>query len=246
MSFAVTVLGSSAMFATPERACSGYLVEADGKRLWMDAGGGTWQALQTYIDFSRLDGIVLSHRHPDHTIDVLQCFHARRYGCDEPLVNIPLWAPAETVERLRGFSPEIDESFDIETVKAGDSVKLDGIALSFFEMVHSADTVGIRVEVDGTALAYSADTGPNGDLEGLAAGAHTFLCEATLQDSDDSWEGHMKASQVGEVAARTGVDRLVLTHLPSERDLDISLTEASRDLDDVDVKLAFDGLRIEL
>lgn len=237
------------MFATPERACSGYLVEANGKHVWMDAGGGTWQALQTYFDFSDLDAIVLSHRHPDHTIDVLQCFHARAYGCPEPLEHIPLWAPAETITRLRGFSPEIDESFDIGEVQPGDSVKVDGISMSFFEMVHSADTVGVRIEVDDVVLAYSADTGPTGDFDGLATGAQTLICEATFQDSDEAWEGHMSASQAGEVAARLGVDRLVMTHLPAERDLHLSLDQAGRHFDasnKADVKLAFDGMRIEL
>ena len=246
MSLAVTVLGSAAMFATPERACAGYLVEADDKRVWMDAGGGTWQALQRCIDFSTLDAVVLSHRHPDHTIDVLQCFHARRYGGEEPLERIPLWAPAETLERLEGFSPELEESFEIEQVKPGDSIKVDGIAFTFFEMVHSAETVGIRLDVDGTVLAYSADTGPGGDFAGLGTGAHTLICEATLQDSDELWEGHMSATQAGQAAADLGIEHLVLTHLPPERDLELSLDEARRIFGGVDVKLAFDGMRIEL
>jgi ribonuclease BN (tRNA processing enzyme) len=234
------------MFATPERACSGYLVESGGTRVWMDAGGGTWQALQTFMDFSDLDAIVLSHRHPDHTIDVLQCFHARRYGCPTPLARIPLWAPDETIERLRGFSPELDESFEIEAIQPGDTIKVDNVAMSFFQMVHSADTVGMRVDVDGSILSYSADTGPTGDFEGLATGAHTLLCEATFQDSDEEWEGHMSAAQAGRVAARLGVERLVLTHLPSERDLDLSLSEASSQMDGTKVTLAYDGMRIEL
>ena len=212
----------------------------------MDAGGGTWQALQRCIDFSNLDAVVLSHRHPDHTIDVLQCFQARRYGCKEPLERIPLWAPAETLERLQGFSPELEESFEIEQVKPGDSVKVDGIALSFFEMVHSAETVGIRLDVDGAVLAYSADTGPEGDFSGLGNGAHTLICEATFQDSDELWEGHMSATQAGRAATELDIEHLVLTHLPSERDLELSLDEARRTFGGVDVKLAFDGMRIEL
>lgn len=246
MNLACTVLGSAAMYATPERACAGYLVEGAGKRVWMDAGGGTWQALQRLIDHSTLDGVVISHRHPDHTIDVFQCFHARRYGSDGPLDRIPLWAPAETIERLRGFSHEIDEAFEIEPVAPGESVKIDGLAFSFYKMVHPAETVGIRVEVDGVALAYSADTGPGGDFEGLASGAHTLICEATFQDSDEEWEGHMSATQAGQIAQQLGVEHLVLTHLPANRDLDISLAEASKVFDGVDVKLAWDGMRIEL
>ena len=246
MSLSVTVLGSAAMYATPERSCSGYLIEGAGKKVWMDAGGGTWQRLQRCTAVSDIDAIVLSHRHPDHTIDVLQCFHARRYGGNEPMRKIPLWAPAETIERLKSFSPELEESFDIESVAAGESVKAGDLAFSFFEMVHSAVTVGIRVELEGAILAYTADTGPGGDLDGLTSGAHTLICEATFQDSDKSWEGHMSASQAGTAAARAGIDRLVLSHLPAGRDLDLSLQQATQHFGSADVQLAFDGMRLEL
>jgi ribonuclease BN (tRNA processing enzyme) len=246
VSFAVTVLGSAAMFATKERACSGYLLEVAGKRLWMDAGGGSWRNLQNSIDLADIDGVVLSHRHPDHTIDLFQCFHARRYGNPEPMEVIPLWAPAETIERLVGFSPELEESFDIQVVAAGETAKLDDIGLSFFEMVHPAETLGIRAEFEGAALAYSSDTGPGGDLAGLAAGADLFICEATFQDSDEEWKGHMRASQAGTAASDAGAERLLLSHLPAGRDVQLSLAEAQRTSGDVRVELAFDGLKVEI
>ena len=80
MSLAVTVLGSSGMFQTLERSCAGYLIEVDGANLWLDAGAGTWLNLQRSIRYEDLDGVVLTHGHPDHTTDVLQAYHARRYG----------------------------------------------------------------------------------------------------------------------------------------------------------------------
>ncbi|MDQ4144609.1 MAG: MBL fold metallo-hydrolase [Actinomycetota bacterium] len=246
MSLAVTVLGSSAMYATAERACSGYLVEADDKRIWMDAGGGTWLRLQGLVDQLDLDAVVLSHRHPDHVIDLFQCFHARRYGGPEPLEKIPLWAPVETMERLLGFSGELDESFEIEPVGAGGSMKMGGTSISFFEMAHPAETIGIRYENNGTVLAYSSDTGPGGDLGSLASGADLLICEATFQEADDEWDGHLTAAQAGRAAAEAEVQRLVLTHLPNHRDLSLSVLEAQHCCDGIDVSLAADLLRYEL
>ena len=246
MTLAVTVLGSAAMYSTSERACSGYLVETPAKKVWMDAGGGTWLHLQRLMDQDRLDGIVLTHRHPDHTLDLFQCFHARRYGSSEPLDTVPLWAPAETIERLLAFSSELDESFDIHAVRAGDTVELDDLVLSFFEMAHPPETVGVRAESNGSIVAYSSDTGPGGDFEGLASGARLFLCEATFQEVDDEWDGHLTAAQAGAAAAVAGVAELVLTHLPDKRDLAISLAEAKAHSGGVPVSLASDGLRLEL
>ena len=64
--FAVTVLGSSGMFPTSERACAGYLVEIGDKKIWLDAGSGSWRNLVKTCSYAELDGVILTHRHPDH------------------------------------------------------------------------------------------------------------------------------------------------------------------------------------
>src|SRR5687767_4387787 len=107
MSFTVTILGSSAMFATRERACSGYLLEIDGHHLWLDAGAGTWRNLLKHCAYQDLAGVILTHGHPDHTSDVFQAYHARNYGQAERLPTIPLWAPQDTVDKLVGYSEGI-------------------------------------------------------------------------------------------------------------------------------------------
>ncbi|CAN5544924.1 MBL fold metallo-hydrolase [soil metagenome] len=246
MSFVVTVLGSSGMFATVERACSGYLLELDGMRLWMDAGSGTWRNLVAHVDYATLDGVLLSHRHPDHTSDIFQADHAHQFGGPEPLGSIPLWAPNETIERVCAFAPDIGESFEMRPVAAGEDLDIGGATFSFVGMVHPAETVGMRVERDGAVLAYTADTGPSADLGSLAHDADVFICEATLQDCDDPWSGHMSASQAGGIAAAAGVGKLVLTHLPPNKDLDRSLEEARRESGEVLVELATDGRCIEV
>ncbi len=246
MSLELTVLGSSGMFATPQRASSGYLLEYNDMRLWMDAGAGSWRNLMRHIDYRTLDGIVLSHRHPDHTTDVFQAFHARHYGGPEPLPPIPLWAPAETLGRLCAFDGEIEESFDLRSIAAGESLEIATATFSFVAMAHPVETVGMRIDVDNALVAYSADTGPDADLSTLAAGTDLFLCEATLQDGDEPWSGHMSASDAGRIAAVLGTDRLMLTHLPPGRDLELSLKQAQGASRDVPVELAQDDRRLRI
>ena len=242
----MTVLGSSGMFATAERASSGYLVETRSSRVWMDAGAGTWRRLMKLIDYASIDAIVLTHRHPDHTSDVFQAYHARQYGKREPLPTIPVLAPGETIERIDAFIPGLEDAFEPRTIAAGDKIHLGGAEWSFFEMAHPAETVGIRVECDGGAVAYSADSGPEADFASLTAGVDVFMCEATLQDSDAGWEGHLQASQAGRVARSCGVPDLLLTHLPPGRDLDLSAAQARAGAGDgVHVRLAADGMRME-
>ena len=246
MSFNVTVLGSAAMFSTKDRASAGYLLQLDDANLWLDAGGGTWRNLLNEIEYPDLHGVILSHRHPDHTIDVFQLFHARMYGQDEPLRSIPLWAPAETIERLVAYTDHFAESFDLNPIEAGGSFEYTGATFSFFEMAHPPVTLGVRIEYDGRTFAYSADTGVGADFSTLAKDADLFICEATFQESDDDWEGHLHAAEAAEIAARNGVSNLVLTHLPPNRDLGLSLTEAHRAANGVTVQLADDGRRYEV
>ncbi|MGI8408187.1 MAG: MBL fold metallo-hydrolase [Actinomycetota bacterium] len=247
MSFSVTVLGSQGIFATEDRAASGYLLRFGDNNLWLDAGAGTWRNLLSHIDWRALGGVILTHEHPDHTTDVFQAFHARRYGTKEKLPPLPLWAPAPTLAKLEAFSPKIVEAFDMRSIEAGATFQWCGAVFSFHRMDHSGiETVGVRVESQGATFAYSADTGPGADFPSLVQDADLFICEASFQESDEKWEGHMSASQAAEVAADLGVKHLVLTHLPVGRDLGLSLTEAPRDAKGTTVRLADDGQVFEV
>jgi ribonuclease BN (tRNA processing enzyme) len=246
VSFPVTVLGSAAMYATRERACSGYLLEIEGRHVWLDAGGGTWRNLLEVIDYSDIDLVILSHEHPDHTIDVFQAFHARNYGGPTPLPAIPMWAPKSTLDAIRAFNSSVEESFDMTTVVAEGSVEYAGATFSFTKMAHPVETLGVRVEAGDAVLAYSADTGTAADFDALAGGADLFICEATFQDSDESWTGHMSAAEAATVAARVGARRLLLTHLPAGRDYGLSLAEADREGKGLQIQLAADGLKLEV
>ena len=246
MSLVVTILGSSGMFQTLERSCAGYLLEVDGANLWLDAGAGTWLNLQRSIRYEDLDGVVLTHGHPDHTTDVLQAYHARRYGQADGLKPIPLWAPQETIDRLTMFAKGIDEAFDLNPITARDEVSFGAARLTFVDMAHPEPTLGVRVELDGAMVAFSSDTGEAADFVALAGGADVFVCEATSQESDELWEGHLRASQAGRIAQQVGVKKLLLTHLRPGRDHATTLEEAREAAPGLQIDLATDGMRLEI
>ena len=247
MSFSVTVLGCSGVYQTRDLAASGFLVEVEGGHWLMDMGGGTWHNLLTHMDYRDLNGVFLSHRHPDHTIDIWQLFHARHYGdVDSPETKVPLWAPQETIERIVGFDEGVAESFELIAVDETSEVRFGAASVTFARMKHPPVTLGVRIEHRGASLAYTADTGPEGDIGAIANGANIFLCEATVQDADDPWWGHLCASDAGRIAARCGVDRLVLTHLRPERDRELSLDEARRAAPGLNIELATDGMKLEV
>ena len=246
MTLSLTVLGSSGMYATVERAASGYLLDVDGTKLWIDAGAGSWRNLLAEIEYEDIAGILLSHCHPDHVTDVFQAYHARRYGQPEAMRSIPLWAPAETLERVLGFLPDMVEAFDLRTIKAGQTIDIAGASFTFIDMAHPPETVGMRIEQNGTVFAYSADSGDAADFEALASGAAVFLCEATLQEVDEPWEGHLSGAQAARLGAAAGVGKMVLTHLPPGRDHEVTLSEARGAASDLKLELASDGMHIDV
>jgi ribonuclease BN (tRNA processing enzyme) len=245
VSFTVTVLGCSGVYQTKDSAASGFLVEIDGGHWVVDMGGGTWRNLLSQIDYRNLDGVLLSHRHPDHTIDIWQLFHARHYGA-VPESRIPLWAPQETIDRLVAFDDGIAESFALMPVDESSEVRFGDARVTFARMRHPPVTLGARIEHGGTAIAYTADTGLEGDIDAIATGVDVFVCEATAQDADEPWWGHLCASDAARIAARCEVARLVLTHLRPESDRELSLEEARRAAPGLNIELATDGMVLEV
>lgn len=246
MSFSLIALGTSGRFATLERASVGYLLDFGDTHIVLDLGGGAWVNLLRHTDIQSLDGVMLTHRHPDHTIDLFQLLHAQLFAFSEPLEPIPLWAPQETIDRVTDFYPTVTKGFDIRTIRAGRSMNIGAARFSFVKMAHPPETVGVRIEHEGAVLAYSADTGPDADFDTLAGGADVFLCEATLQDADEPWSGHLSARQAAEIASKVGVKHLVLTHLAYGRDEGLTLEQAESAAAGISVQIATDNLRIEV
>lgn len=236
------VLGSNGTYPSPGRPCSGYLVEHGTTRIWLDAGPGSFVALWSLIDLSQLSAIVVSHRHPDHSIDLLSAYHAFAFGSHR-LTGVRVFAPRQTIESLRGFAGSNGEAehpfervFQFVDVDDGDIVEVDDVMIRFARTVHSVDNVACRMEAGGRVLVYTGDTGPSETGPGeswtrLAEGAHLLLCEASLQDASPPFANHLTARQAGAIARGQGVRHLVLTHIPPHLDVSRSVIEAEEAFD---------------
>jgi ribonuclease BN (tRNA processing enzyme) len=231
----LTVLGSNGTYPTAGHPASGYLVQADHTSVLVDCGPGVFPVI--HASGSVPDAIVLSHGHGDHCLDLLPLFNHLRF--DRPEVrSIPLYAPDGVVQRLAAFAgagPDHDffAVFDPVHVAPGDAYGVGTVTVSFGEAVHPVPAVVTRLEAGGSVLTYSGDTGPGGDVTELAAGADVLLCEATHQGmpAPDRYPFHLYAVEAGEVAARAGVARLIVTHVSPTLDPAVSVSEAASSFD---------------
>lgn len=228
----LTVLGSHGTWPGPAGQCSGYLVSSDGFHLWLDAGTGTFARLQEQIAVSEVGGILISHGHADHFLDMIPAFYARHYG-RMGAAGLPFHSPSGFTDLASLLVSEngrdvMAEAYAFEERKAGDIFEVGPFRVTAFEMTHiGVYSLGYRIEADGVTLAYTGDTGPCDEAIDLARGADLLLAEATYQNGADLTYFHMSAQQAAEHATAAGAGRLVLTHLVPGLDPARSRQEAS-------------------
>jgi ribonuclease BN (tRNA processing enzyme) len=248
----LTILGSSGGYSGPNNPTSGFLLEAGGARLWIDAGHGTFSALQRVADYTGIDAVLVSHVHADHCVDLYALNVALRFH-EQGVLKMPLYCPREVWERvplLLGDSAEAKEgfhkTFDFHPVEAGEALAVAGVRVSFLRTDHPNYCLAMRLETDEGILTYSADTGPGTDLAGFAEGSDLLLCEATYQEGLVGAPVHLTARQAAETALRAGVRDLVLTHVWPAFDPQRSVDEARSAAGDVRVEWAAPGRTFDL
>jgi ribonuclease BN (tRNA processing enzyme) len=153
----------------------------------------------------------------------------RRYGMTGAR-RIPLLGPAGTHYRLAmAYDPAarggLRDLFDVAAVTPGER-ELGPFRLRFERVNHPVETHAVRVTAGGRALAYSGDTGVSDGLVAVAEGADLLLCEASFDPGPGNPANlHLTGAQAGEHAAKAGVGRLLVTHVPP-------WTDAARARDD--------------
>jgi ribonuclease BN (tRNA processing enzyme) len=247
----VVVLGAHGTWPPAGGATSGLLVRHGGGNLLLDVGTGTLAKLQEHVGLFDVDAVFISHSHPDHVADLYAYVLARLFAPEQP-PRIPLYVAPKVLER---FTPllqddsgdmKVDDVFDVHEVGLGEEVDVGSLRVVTAPMRHSVPTFAARVEADGVAMAYSADTGPTEELTTLASGAQLLVAEASWQDDGQERPPiHLTARQAGEAATEAGAGRLVLTHIRPYLDLDRSREEAANSYDG-EVLVAPEGEVVEV
>lgn len=243
------LLGTSGAVPDAQRDYVSLVVEDAGRLILIEAGGSPLHRLcRAGLDPMRLEGVFLSHRHPDHLSGLpglLMGLWLRRR-------DRPLWiaGPADALERARAllelfewrswggmfpvdWRPIPTEPGAPVEVEAGGSLRLIAAPV-----VHSVPTLGLRIERPTGVAAYSADTEPCPAVARLARNADVLIHEAT-----GDYPGHTSPEAAGRIAREAGARRLILVHVPPEVDGE-EWTARARRFFDGPVEIGRDGMRI--
>lgn len=235
------VLGSGGPEVDDGRASSGYVIWQAGRaRLLIDMGGGSLaQFEQSGASLNDLDAILLTHLHVDHTNDLPALIKASFFtGRDR---DLPIYGPTgnqrmpsttEFVQRLFGtdgafrYLQDYLDGTGRYQLLAEDVASEDGkitlvmdkekFKLSAISVHHGPiPAIAWRVDIADTSLVFSGDMSNNRDvLWRLAAQTDMLIAHHAIPEQTNpvARSLHMPPSEIGKIAARAKVKRVVLSH----------------------------------
>jgi ribonuclease Z len=244
MTFRVTLLGTGVPIPDPERFGPATLIEAGERKVLIDAGRGvTIRLSQIGVPMGRLDAVLLTHFHSDHTVGIPDLwltgwlssyFGARR----KPFHVIGPTGTRTMMEHLEAaYVRDIDIRVEDEklarehaaiTVEefADDGVvyQADGLRIIVFTVDHGdaiKPAYGFRIEYEGHVAVVSGDTRYNENVVKFGAGADLLIHEVAMARPALMGEAyirrivnhHTTPREAGLVFSRTKPRLAVYTHL---------------------------------
>ena len=246
------VVGSGAAYPNrPGTASSCYVILHDGAAICLDIGQGAFAGLAGRLEPADLAGIVISHLHPDHFVDLVALRHYLRYEFDPPR-RMRVIAPAGLAQRLDGVTGETD--FAAGTLEIEDRVE-GHVSVGPFDVesalvTHNGASFATRVTLastpGGPGLVYSGDCGRASDLVPLVRRGDALLSEVAFGPGPVPVPDlHLDGTAVGRLAAETGASQVLLTHLQLNRDPTATLAAVRAEYGG-HVSLVSDGDRVTI
>jgi ribonuclease BN (tRNA processing enzyme) len=219
VTFQIRILGSEPAWPSASRACSGFLVQSARSTILVDCGTGVFERLRAVIPPEELTGVVISHLHFDHWVDLVPFRYYLAFEAASP-VRPSLHLPPGANEKLHDIIEPIDPAtrffadvFETSEYDPRGELRFGELLITFRQTRHPIETYAFKLTLGTKTAVYSADTGWAEYIADFAQGADLFLCEATWGADDGNVEMHLSGAEAGRLAELAKVKRLLLIHL---------------------------------
>ena len=233
----ITVLGSGTAAPRLDRNMSGYLLEADGKKILFDSGAGTIrQLLKLKANLLDINDIFYTHLHNDHINDLGAIIWSNNYGMKRKKA-LNIYGPKGFKKYFKILMekilrpPKLSYRINIREMGDGSIIKItitkinnkkifknkNNIVIKSIKSKHTGASVSYRIEYGNKSIVYSGDTDYSDEIIKISKNADLLILECSYPDGRKA-KGHLTPSLCGKIAAKANVKKLVLTHFYPEAD----------------------------
>lgn len=201
---------------TQKRRTAGIRLLSDGVNVHLDPGPGALvHSWGLGLDPRKINGVLVSHAHPDHYTDAEVLVEAMTKGT---VRRRGVLAAARSVLR-GGETAEVAVSKyhqglpgRVVEVVAGTKFEVGGVGVVGAEARHSdVDAVGFRFETDVGGLGYTSDTEFFEGIERYYKGVRVLIL-CVLRPGGEAWQGHMTTDDAVKIVDAVRPGFVVLTH----------------------------------
>jgi ribonuclease BN (tRNA processing enzyme) len=227
--FTITILGSGTCVPSLKRGPCSILIELGPYKLLFDSGPGTMRRLlEAGFTIFDISFIFYSHLHPDHTSELVPLLFATKYPDQSTRKTVLKIISGNGFSRYFHFLEKVyGEWIQLESGmmdiielnnKRKDLLQFDIFTVHSIPVAHNEESIAFRIEDNrGRSVVYSGDTDFSENLITLSRNADLLICESSMPDNMKI-PGHLTPSLAGEIAARSNVKKLLLTHFYPECD----------------------------
>ncbi len=245
--------GARFVVAKQLRSSGGTFICAEGKNIILDPGPGTLvrcASSRPPIDVTKVDALLLTHAHIDHSNDVNVLIDAmtdgglKRRGI--------LFAPRECLEGENTVVLRYLRNYlhDIIILESQDEYHLD--SLKFYTSVrhdHPVETYGVKLDISSKLVAFLVDTKFFPQLVESYRDAYILVANVVRHRPDPSRDiRHLNVDDARKVLSSIRPAKAVLTHFGMtmiRAKPHLVAQELSRELG-LDIVAASDGMRLEI